>query len=61
MSTIKVDTVQSTGGGAVTLTNQAASKAFARYHISNNKLITIKSNHLRCSNFMKDRPNAHLT
>ena len=36
MSTIKGDTVQSTGGGAVTLTNQAASKAFARYHISNN-------------------------
>jgi hypothetical protein len=36
VSTIKVDTVQSTGGGAVTLTNQAASKAFARYHISNN-------------------------
>ena len=28
MSTIKVDTVQSTGGGAVTLTNQAAAKAF---------------------------------
>ena len=26
MSTIKVDTVQSTGGGAVTLTNQSASK-----------------------------------
>ena len=28
MSTIKVNTVQSTGGGAVTLTNQAAAKAF---------------------------------
>ena len=28
MSTIKVDTVQSTGGGAVTLTEQAAAKAF---------------------------------
>ena len=26
MSTIKVDTVQSTGGGAVTLTNQSATK-----------------------------------
>ena len=26
MSTLKVDTVQSTGGGAVTLTNQSASK-----------------------------------
>ena len=30
MSTIKVDTVQSTGGGAVTLTNQHAAKAWAR-------------------------------
>ena len=28
MSTIKVDTVQSTGGGAVTLTNQSATKAW---------------------------------
>ena len=28
MSTIKVDTVQSTGGGAVTLTNQHAAKAW---------------------------------
>jgi len=28
VSTIKVDTVQSTSGGAVTLTNQAAAKAF---------------------------------
>ena len=28
MSTIKVDTVQSTGGGAVTLTNQIAAQAF---------------------------------
>ena len=28
MSTIKVDTVQSTGGGAVTLTEQEAAKAF---------------------------------
>ena len=29
MSTIKVDTVQSTGGGAVTLTNQHATKMWA--------------------------------
>ena len=29
MSTIKVDTVQSTGGGAVTLTNQSAAKFWA--------------------------------
>ena len=31
MSTIKVDTVQSTGGGAVTLTNQHAAKAWANF------------------------------
>tara|TARA_R100000231_G_scaffold91063_1_gene68707 strand:+ start:148 stop:519 length:372 start_codon:yes stop_codon:yes gene_type:complete len=31
VSTIKVDTVQSTGGGAVTLTNQHAAKAWANY------------------------------
>ena len=31
MSTIKVDTVQSTGGGAVTLTNQASAKYFVQY------------------------------
>jgi len=29
VSTIKVDTVQSSGGGAVTLTNQSAAKAWA--------------------------------
>lgn len=32
MSTIKVDTVQSSGGGAVTLTNQSAAKALC--HVS---------------------------
>ena len=37
MSTIKVDTVQSTGGGAVTLTNQEAAKAWFR--IDNMSLI----------------------
>ena len=31
MSTIKVDTVQSRGGGAVTLTNQQAAKAWADF------------------------------
>ena len=31
MSTIKVDTVQSTGGGAVTLTNQHAAKAWVTF------------------------------
>ena len=31
MSTIKVDTVQSTGGGAVTLTNQHAPKVWLHY------------------------------
>ena len=31
MSTIKVDTVQSTGGGAVTLTNQHATKAWINF------------------------------
>ena len=31
MSTIKVDTVQSTGGGAVTLTNQHAAKAWVNF------------------------------
>ena len=31
MSTIKVDTVQSSGGGAVTLTNQQAAKAWADF------------------------------
>jgi hypothetical protein len=31
VSTIKVDTVQSRGGGAVTLTNQAATKLHVRY------------------------------
>lgn len=31
MSTIKVDTLQSTGGGAVTLTNQQAAKALLNF------------------------------
>ena len=32
MSTIKVDTVQSTGGGAVTLTNQHAAKVWGNFN-----------------------------
>ena len=32
MSTIKVDTVQSSGGGAVTLTNQEAAKAWVNFN-----------------------------
>jgi len=32
MSTLKVDTIQSTGGDAVTLTKQEAAKAWCHYH-----------------------------
>jgi len=32
MSTLKADTIQSTGGGAATLTKQSASKAFLRFN-----------------------------
>ena len=38
MSTIKVDTVQSTGGGAVTLTNQEAIRSRWQYDQTNNEL-----------------------
>ena len=38
MSTIKVDTVQSTGGGAVTLTNQEAIISRWQYDQTNNEL-----------------------
>ena len=31
MSTLKADTIQSTGGGAATLTKQSAAKAFIQY------------------------------
>jgi len=31
MSTLKADTIQNTSGGAVTLTNQSAAKAWVRY------------------------------
>ena len=36
MSTIKVDTLQSTGGGVTTLTKQTASKYFIKYDAINN-------------------------
>ena len=39
MSTIKVDTVQSTGGGAVTLTNQSATKVWCRWDFSESNTI----------------------
>jgi len=32
MSTLKADTIQSTGGGAATLTKQSAAKVWARYN-----------------------------
>jgi len=35
MSTLKADTIQSTGGGAATLTKQHAAKAWGRYSHSN--------------------------
>ena len=36
MSTLKADTIQSTGGGAATLTKQAAAKVFIRRDFNNN-------------------------
>jgi len=40
MSTLKADTIQSTGGGAATLTKQAAAKMFANVtNVSNSNLI----------------------
>ena len=36
MSTLKADTIQSTGGGAVTLTKQAAAKVYIRRDFNNN-------------------------
>jgi hypothetical protein len=38
MSTIKVDTLQSTGGGVTTLTKQTASKYFIKYDAINNEV-----------------------
>ena len=38
MSTLKADTIQSTGGGAVTLTKQSAAKAFLTYEQAANTL-----------------------
>jgi len=36
MSTLKADTIQSTGGGAATLTKQSANKYFVKYDAINN-------------------------
>ena len=36
MSTLKADTIQSTGGGAATLTKQAAAKVYIRRDFNNN-------------------------
>jgi len=36
MSTLKADTIQSTGGGAATLTKQAGAKVFIRRDFNNN-------------------------
>ena len=38
MSTLKADTIQSTGGGAATLTSQSAAKAFFTYEQAANTL-----------------------
>jgi len=40
MSTLKADTIQSTGGGAATLTNQSASKAHVKFNGSGTIAIT---------------------
>ena len=34
MSTLKADTIQSTSGGAATLTKQSAAKAWCKWHAS---------------------------
>jgi len=38
MSTLKADTIQSTGGGAVTLTKQSAAKGWMKYDQYNNNV-----------------------
>ncbi len=45
MSTIKVDTVQSTGGGAVTLTNQEGAKARVSLNMESSNAIDDSFNH----------------
>ena len=44
MSTIKVDTVQSRGGGAVTLTKQSAAKAWGQFQGTGTVAVTNSSN-----------------
>ena len=45
MSTLKADTIQSTGGGAATLTSQAANKAFIRFNGTGTLAINKSLNH----------------
>ncbi len=40
MSTLKADTIQSTGGGAATLTKQSAAKAFAQVEADGSAVLT---------------------
>ena len=40
MSTLKADTIQSTGGGAATLTKQEAAKCYSRFNASTNAAIS---------------------
>ena len=40
MSTLKADTIQSTGGGAATLTKQEAAKCYMRFNPSSNATIS---------------------
>ena len=49
MSTLKADTIQSTGGGAVTLTSQAANKAFIRFNGTGTLAINKSLNHSSCT------------
>ena len=44
MSTLKADTIQSTGGGAVTLTKQSAAKAHWLFEQANSNTLTVSLN-----------------
>ncbi len=44
MSTLKADTIQSTGGGAATLTKQAAAKAHWLFEQANSNTLTVSLN-----------------
>ena len=45
MSTLKADTIQNTSGGAVTLTNQSAAKAFVRFNGTGTLAVNKSLNH----------------